>query len=373
MHIHSLAVVNIPQIQENEVENAIFAKELAFYESMEDQNTESIMRSIAIQELRGQLTTFSRAVVPAIELLMEPYGVESEDFYEFCDQTEDVLDQYENRYSDCIRLPDGRIVIRYDPCVCGKFTIHAGQVCQLKAGPLKHLKRTHKAKKMKAMPDYPFKKLYKTVGEFATDYLGYKYNEDTNSYGSYYNPNAKWDWYQIGGRWPTTFLVKDTCTEYSFGERSWGNEDNQYPCPEGYMWVSAARKKDIEWGAMKQWYLERAKMFFRNLEEMFVAGTKEPERLLQVKDGCVYSFFEMIYKIGESEEEYLTRAGVKDDRKYPVSFCDLIDENEWRSEGYNYQDPKENEKLKLAWQDDIQKFIDDLDDNDVLVSIDYHS
>lgn len=372
MHFHSLAVLRIPQVEEDLNETAKVASELASLERMEEIGPKSIMRQVFIRELKGQLNSFSREVCRGIEDLMHPYGSESEDCYEFCDQKGDVQTGYENRSCDCVRLPDGRIVSLYDRSVYGKFVIQNGQVFQKKAGPLQHPMRTHTAKKMKALPDYPFKKLYKTMHEYAIDYCDYEYDEATEGYGYYCNPNAMWDWYQIGGRWPVTFLVKDTCTEYSFGERSWGNGDTEFPCPEGYMWVSAARKKDIEWAAMKDLYLQRAKKRFQELESMFVTGETEPERYLLVKDGSVFSFADLVYKIGESEEEYLNRCRLSDNWKYPVSFCDLVDENDWLAQGHDYQAPENEEQMTLTWEETIQQFIEDLDEDDVLVSIDYH-
>ena len=372
MHFHSLAVLRIPEVKENPEENARVEKELAEMEQMEALGPKSIMRSIMIRELRGLLNSFSREVFSMISDLMHPYGSESEDCYEFIDHKGDVQSGYENRSCDCVRLPDGRIVSVYDPLVWDKFKIKDGKVYQKKSGKLKQPKRTHKAKKMQAIPDYPFKKLYKTMHEYAIDYCNYEYDEASQGYGYYCNPNAMWDWYQIGGRWPVTFLVKDTCTEYSFGERSWGNDDWEYPCPEGFMWVSAARKKDIEWDTMKQWYIEQAKKRFTALESMFVAGIMEPEKYMEVKDGCVYHFLDLIYKIGETEEEYLNRVGVTDDRKYPVSFCDLINEDDWITQGNEYFSPEHEDEPAVTWDDTIQQFIDDLDDDDVLVSVDYH-
>lgn len=370
MHFHSLAIVHIPEVQEDIEENNRVAQALAEMEKKEAQGPQNIMRSIIIGELRGQLNSFSREVHRSIGELMHPYGSESEDCYVFCAQ--DIQEEYESRSCDCVRLPGGRIVSLYDRSVWGRFMIKEGIVYQKKSGPLKHPKRTHKAKKMKALPNYPFKKLYKTMHEYAIDYCNYEYDEATQSYGFFCNPNAMWDWYQIGGRWPVTFLVKDTCTEYSFGERSWGNDDTDYPCPDGYMWVSAARKKDIEWEAMKQWYLEQAKKRFQTLEAMYVTRSEEPHKYMHVKDGCVYSLIDLIYKIGEPEEAYLSRMGVTEERKYPVSFCDLIDEDGWLEQSHDYQSPDNEAQLAKKWDDTIQQFIDDLDADDVLVSVDYH-
>jgi len=36
---------------------------------------------------------------------------------------------------------------------------------------------------------------------YITEYCGYKFNEEYNAYGYWANDKAKWDWYQLGGRW----------------------------------------------------------------------------------------------------------------------------------------------------------------------------
>lgn len=372
MHFHSLAVIQIPYMEEDMEENAKVSACLAQLEQQYAADPKNIVYGFYIEKLKGNLNSFAREVFSSIDSLMHPYGSESEDCYEFCNQKDQVQSDYENRSCDCVRLPDGRIVSRYDYAVSGKFEIRNGQVYERKSGQLKQSKRTHKAKKMKALPDYPFKKLYKTMHDYAIDYCNYEYDEESHGYGFYCNPYAMWDWFQIGGRWPVTFLVKDTCTEYSYGERSWGNNELEYPAPEGYMWVSAARKKDIEWAVMKDWYIQQAKKRFNALEAMFVSRLAEPDDHLRVEDGCVYSYWELIYKIGETEEEYLNRLGYPDSRQYPVSFCDLIDENHWNAQEHDYKSPENDEVLAQTWEETIQQYIDDLDDDDVLVSIDYH-
>ena len=374
MHSHALAVVSIPPVEEDpeataHIESCIEELERRGKERSE---TAGVACDIIMARLRSRLSAFSREVFSAVDDLLYPYGIEATECYEFVDRTEEIQESYAKERMDCIRLPGGIIVSEFNSYLHSRFTIRDGRVFERNAGQLKQLKRTHIAKKMKALPNYPVTKLYRTIGEFASKFHGCEYDEDHKAFGYYCNPNAMWDWYQIGGRWPVTFLVKDTCTEYSFGERSWGNDDEDYPCPEGYMWVSAARKKDIEWDVMKQWYLEQAKKRFTALESMFVTGLMEPGKYMQVKEGCVYSFLDLIYKIGETEDEYLARMKVVDDRKYPVSFCDLIDDDDWLSQGHDYQNPDREEELALTWEETIQQFIEDLDDDDVLVSVDYH-
>jgi hypothetical protein len=50
---------------------------------------------------------------------------------------------------------------------------------------------------------------YKTIEEYAEGYHGYKKNEE-GSYGYTHNPNAQWDWYEVGGRWDGFFTSKES-------------------------------------------------------------------------------------------------------------------------------------------------------------------
>lgn len=47
---------------------------------------------------------------------------------------------------------------------------------------------------------------YSSLERYATEYHGY--HEYDGRYGYWSNPNAKWDWYQIGGRWTGYFPLK---------------------------------------------------------------------------------------------------------------------------------------------------------------------
>lgn len=64
------------------------------------------------------------------------------------------------------------------------------------------------------------------------------------------NPNGICDWYEVGGRWSQLFLVKDSCTEFSYGEFS--SSEKEVEAPEGYQWVCVARKKEIAWEAARE-------------------------------------------------------------------------------------------------------------------------
>jgi hypothetical protein len=108
-----------------------------------------------------------------------------------------------------------------------------------------------------------------------------------------YNPNSKWDWYQMGGRWAGFFLLKPEAA----GEGQLG-EDGVFGYREGVVdndrRVDQARKGDIDWKGMEAEQLETAK---RNWEE----GNK-----LEVGD-IASRFFQYGIEKDETEESYMAR------------------------------------------------------------------
>jgi hypothetical protein len=50
---------------------------------------------------------------------------------------------------------------------------------------------------------------YKTIEEYAVGFHGYQKN-DEGQYGYEHNPNAQWDWWEVGGRWDSFFTNKTT-------------------------------------------------------------------------------------------------------------------------------------------------------------------
>lgn len=97
--------------------------------------------------------------------------------------------------------------------------------------------------------------------QFAEDYYGCEQREvdGVKQWGRMTNPNKKWDWWQIGGRWSGQLLLKKGASG-TWGTRSWMNKDeaDDLDC------CDAARKGDIDVQglrdraaskASKQWHL----------------------------------------------------------------------------------------------------------------------
>ena len=373
MHFLTLAAVKISRTPEDkELDNQI-AEALKELEIQKQIETKNFMLDLAIGRCQNLQSSFSRAVNDGISELMYPYcaSLEDPEYLEFDNRTERLREEYEAAV-DCIRLPQGTIVEQYGDPLWGRFVVRDGKVFQRDAGPLHHEKRTKKAKRMVALPNYPRKKLYKSFEEYAEERCGFSFDEKHQGYGYYYNPNAMWDWYSIGGRWPELFLVKDTCTEYSIGERSWYNSDKKTEAPEGYMWVCAARKKDIAWKTMQEWINQKATEYFHKLEQMFLAGKADPDFHGEVVPAGVLHWGELVYRKNSTLQDFLEEYGISKNWKYPIRPHDIVDVDQWLSRGDSVLDTESGNYTSVDWRSCIDKYIDDMGEDTVLVAVEYH-
>lgn len=327
----------------------------------------NVFLKCTLGELRSLTNSFARAVDNAVEHRLEPYCecTNDEEYLEFIDETEDAKTQYEQGI-DCVKLPNGKIVPAWK--LNNKFCIKDGLVYQKNWGPLKHDKRTKKAKRMIALPNYPFKKLYKTYEEFAENYLCLGYCEEENAYGYFCNPNSFWDWYRIGGRWPCNFLVKEDCEEYAPGDY---DTDDELPTPpEGYKWASAARKKDIQWQALIEYEKKRMAERFELYRSAFEKKElpKDAWHLRLAEDG-IYGYDKVaLYLNGETFEENQIRRNYLTDSDYLHLPCYYVDDEDWHTQDGWWGNSREND----AWKEEVKKFYDSLSDETVLVSVDCH-
>jgi len=71
--------------------------------------------------------------------------------------------------------------------------------------------------------DIPYKVFFPTFKSYADDSGEYEYREELDAYGYLHNPNSKWDWFTIGGRWSGKLILKDgsTANYASVGDIDW--------------------------------------------------------------------------------------------------------------------------------------------------------
>lgn len=126
------------------------------------------------------------SVGDAVNAMLAPYNENADEvdpsILTFKDEEDEMLTDYQEKPMEAVRLANGTLVSKYD-------------------NRLKNDRREHFA--------VPCSEVYATFDEYADKFCGYKRRDPkTGRYGYWKNPQAKWDWYSIGGRWMGFFPVK---------------------------------------------------------------------------------------------------------------------------------------------------------------------
>jgi len=98
--------------------------------------------------------------------------------------------------------------------------------------------------------DIPLKELYPNFSRYLEEWCGYEKDDGEGKYGSWRNPNSKWDWYELGGRWGDFFTLKD------------GNTSDQ------------AEKSEIDFKAMLDKQQKKAEDLWDETEELIANSEK---------------------------------------------------------------------------------------------------
>ncbi len=327
MHYATLITMEIEYCEEDMARAAGAAKLIQELEEKKKENQgPHAMLDIYQSEVNMRSTAFSNRMADEVDAVMEPFYCDTEnpEYLEFEDKTEEYRETYENETVNLVRFPNGTVLAEHQYAVCRKYEIMDGKLYERNWGPLHHRKRTKKCKKMQVIEHVPYSKFYKSFGEFVREEYGIPYWEDQDAYGYYYNPNAFYDWYSIGGRWPDMFLVREDCTEYGIADRSWACGDEERKAPEGYRWTCAARKKDIAWQVMYDWELKQEKQRYAKLVHAFKTGTLSDGLYGRIEEDGIWALGEIVYHKGETEAEYLQRCRKlrrKNTRSISTHFC----------------------------------------------------
>jgi hypothetical protein len=133
----------------------------------------------------------------AMAPFMENCCAEPDKMYmQFYDLEDEYLKDYEEGSREMVVMPDGRLLLPWDEAFKKKPT---------KEDPFPQAKAPEDLPRKQV----PFKESYSTFEEFVKEWHGRAARDETyNRYGYFQNPNAKWDWYEIGGRWAGFFQLK---------------------------------------------------------------------------------------------------------------------------------------------------------------------
>ena len=178
-------------------------------------------------------------------------------------------------------------------------------------------------------------------------YFGYVQDEEGN-WGYKFNPQARWDWYSMGGRWTGFFKLKEG-KKGAIGEPGLLTERGK----EG--WVDQALKGDIDWEGTKGGKAQAEKQW-KDWQKAFDEGKAS---MPDYKHG--------IHE-GDTKEKFIERFM---DRDY-VTFAVLIN-GEWYEKGnMGWCGVVSNEQPEVEWGKQWYKLVDSLSPKALLTLVDAH-
>lgn len=180
---------------------------------------------------------------------------------------------------------------------------------------------------------------------------------------STYNPDSKWDYWQIGGRYTGRFVSKDP-NEGVLAERGWewnpeynGGEDH-WPGNLPFNVCDQVQKKNVDWEAMGLMKMEQARKWWAEA--------------IEARDRGDHEFRWSIVRDYATEEDY-----IKDSVRFSV-YGYLDKDGNWvEQQNADYKLPDDerkavNDRLMAEWRKALKKAIDSADDDDWFTVIDIH-
>ena len=157
------------------------------------------------------------------EKLLAPYqennmGNCPKEYLKFNSVTEEKKQTYENETTKRFVTIDGNYLYPWDNRFDVEITkdeyerLDQQNVKDLSShysvGIKKYFKRDYSLLKGE-LREVPYKEIYPTFEQYMEDCEYYEFDEEMNDYGYWENPNRKWDWYELGGRWKNCVPLKN--------------------------------------------------------------------------------------------------------------------------------------------------------------------
>lgn len=200
---------------------------------------------------------------------------------------------------------------------------------------------------------------YKTFDKFVKDYHGYdKKDSKTGKYGYWENPNAKWDWYSLGGRWTGFFKLKP-------GRKGESGTPGLMTSPAEVGFVDQAYKRDIDFETMKEESFEKAMKTYDEFEAKFKEDPKCKTFNAYFEYG-VYNKGSRTKFVPETRQEFLLRQA-------PVLTFAVIKDGKWYERGkMGWWACVSDEKAAEDWNAEYAKLLDEVSEDTQLSIFDCH-
>lgn len=206
----------------------------------------------------------------AIEQVLAPYCEHSGDngeykkFMVFQDEEDEYRQEYEEEGTEMVVLADGSFAYPWDDRFRVPGTIGQGS-------------DTHKVPDHLTKRVVLFKERWDTFEAFVEGWHSHKERDPVHKrYGYYRNPNAKWDYWRIGGRWRGDLYVKpNASSEAGLGEvgYEYSMRHHEGPVPGSATEVDYCRINMLDFDRIHEEAKTRATKFWEQVDK-FLKGEK---------------------------------------------------------------------------------------------------
>jgi hypothetical protein len=231
-----------------------------------------------------------------------------EQYLKFYDVEEEHLKTWSNDTIEQLLLADGTL----DDPFANKY--ETGSI----------LDRAYKYPEGAQKVEVPLKEVFSTFDEYITAYCGYQKDGKTGKYGFWENPEAKWDWWEIGGRWTGFFYTKSnvTCSGFN-GAPGLMTPPNTDPSTKDVI-----RAGQLDWEKINAAAIKEAEKFWSRWE-YFRDNKREPDKT---------KFYGVRYKairLGFIDPKFSNELTEEDKSKKVIHVRDYVDSNETENDVYD--------------------------------------
>jgi hypothetical protein len=305
-------------------------------------------------------------------------------YMKFYDEEDEMLKQYEEGTREMIVMPDGRLLLPWDD----EFKVKDAK------DPLGLMGRPEPPKELERR-QVPFKDTFSTFGEYAKEWHGKSERDEIyKRYGYWQNPNAKWDWYEIGGRWAGFYQLKPgregaMGAQYNFTEElthtNGGKADVCFKSAIDFTRMrdeaeeSAAKVYDKVQEAIKDlpvadsWEMVKAEFDFNKAPQDIEVARKVYHDQPRVKAFRKLGPDIVGWMVGVEQYQIPRKQYLKNARNdTAVPFAVLKDGKWYESGSMGWFGYASNEKDPETWSAMVNKLMDDLPEDTLLVVCDCH-
>lgn len=258
-------------------------------------------------------------------------------FLEFEDCEDEYRREYETEGNEMVRLPDGSLVFPWDERFRVKGSIGTGHGTHHPPDEFPVVQVAHSGR-------------YATFEAFVADWHGLKKRDpETGHYGYWRNPNERWDWWVMGGRYSGRLKLKSGADGVR-GQRSWSNEEE--PIADGF--ADQAKIGDLDWDGMAQHRMSERVKWWVEYEKAVAKGDS------------AFAMMEFGVERGQTREQYI-EAG----REF--SCFAVVKNGKWYERGaMGWWGIVSNEKDASVWKEQLSSLLADLPPETLLTIVDCH-